>query len=371
MKKLGVGLLVLLLLSVLVFTGCGNKQQEKGTPTTSVDQTEKRSVFEGDESEVYYMVTMVSGVEYWVGVYEGFKLAAAQLGVDTVYTGTPEYDISKEIAVYDSVMSKNPAGIAVHPIEPSSFINPINRSIEAGVPVVTFAADSPESKRIAYITSDNVNEGYTAADAIAEAIGGKGKVAVTENPGQLNHEVRVKSFIERIETNWPDIKVVGSVATNQDTNVAFTGIKSIAQAHPDLGGVFTPEASSGLGAAQAALELGGKIKVMCVDINEPVLDMIHAGEMFGAIQPDVVMQGYLSMMLLYMAKHGLLDPMNGWDELDQLPIDIPVIDNGLDVVNQQNAQYFYTLDYLKSRGTKGTEERTKDMKRSFIQHSGM
>ena len=106
---------------------------------------QKANVFQGNPKEVYYMVMMVSGVEYWVGVYEGFKLAAAQLGVDTVYTGTPEYDINKELAVFNQVMTKNPAGILVHPMEPDSFIDPINAAIAKGVPVMTFAADSPKS----------------------------------------------------------------------------------------------------------------------------------------------------------------------------------------------------------------------------------
>ena len=81
--------------------------------------------------------------------------------------GTPDYDISKELTVFQQVLSKNPAGIIVHPMEPSSFIDPINQAIEQGVAVVTMAADSPESNRNAYVTSDNVKEGYAAADAIA------------------------------------------------------------------------------------------------------------------------------------------------------------------------------------------------------------
>ena len=73
---------------------------------------------------------------------------------------------------------------------------------------MTFATDSPQSKRFAFITSDNVQEGYAAADALAKAIGGKGELAATENPGQLNHEIRIRSFKERIAANWPNVKVV-------------------------------------------------------------------------------------------------------------------------------------------------------------------
>jgi ribose transport system substrate-binding protein len=303
-----------------------------------------------------------------VGVYEGFKLAAAQLGVDTVYMGTPDYDINKELSVFNQVMTKNPAGVLVHPMEPDSFIDPINAAIAKGVPVMTFAADSPKSNRMGYITSDNVKEGYTAADAICKAIGGKGEVAVTENPGQLNHEIRVRSFRERIASNWPNVKVVGSVATNQNMDKANNGVRSLVQAHPKIGGIFTPEASSGLGAAQAAFDISkGAIKVMCCDINESVLDMIQKGDMFGAIQPNVVMQGYMGMMYLYMAKHQLIDPMNGWKESGKpWGMYLPFVDNGLDVVNKDNAKFFYTKNYLKTRNTRGVDEGAQSMKRTGL-----
>ena len=59
-----------------------------------------------------------------------------------------------------------PAGIYVHPMNADAFIEPINKAIDSGVPVATFAADSPKSKRRAYITSDNVNEGNVASDIV-------------------------------------------------------------------------------------------------------------------------------------------------------------------------------------------------------------
>ena len=59
------------------------------------------SPFVGDPEETYYMVTFVSGVEYWFPVYEMFKQAGQQLGVKTVYTGTPEYDVNKHVAVFE------------------------------------------------------------------------------------------------------------------------------------------------------------------------------------------------------------------------------------------------------------------------------
>ena len=334
---------------VLVILGCSQNRVAQNV------STDKAGAFLGSEDEVYYMVTMMSGSEYWVGVYEGFKMAGRQLGVKTVYTGTPEYDINKEVSVFNQVLVKNPAGIAVHPIEPNAFIDPINQAMDSGVKVVTFAADSPDSKRLAFITSDNVKEGYAAADAIAESIGGRGEVCVIENPGQLNHEIRVRSFIEKIERDY-NIKVVARAVGNQDANRAYTALQTMVQANPNIKGCFIPEATSGMGAAQAALELGTGINVICVDINEAVLDMISDGKMFGAIQPNVAMQGYLSMLFLYASKHGLLDPMNGWQTLKKEPFQVPLVDNGLDIVTKENAEFFYTKKYLERLGSKGTEE---------------
>jgi ribose transport system substrate-binding protein len=226
-----------------------------------------------------------------------------------------------------------------------------------GIPVVTFAADSPNSKRVSYITSDNVREGYFAADKIAELLGGKGEVATLQNPGQDNHDLRVKSFIKRIETKYPDIKVVAGAASNQDANKAYQATLTMAQAHPNLGAIFMPEATSAMGSAQAAKELGGKIKVLCCDVNEKVLDMIKEGVIWGALNPNQGVQGYFGMLFLYLAKHSdMIDPMNDYKRQGFNPMQIPYADNGLALVTKDNADDFYWDKYLKRRGTKGIKE---------------
>ncbi len=342
MKRFGIGLLVILLLGMF---------------TISAFAEEKKSPFIGDPEETYYMIVFVSGVEYWFPVYEMFKQAGQQLGVKTVYTGTPEYDVSKHVAAFEQVLAKNPAGIFIAPINPDPFIEPINRAYEMGIPVVTFASDSPNSKRVSYITSDNVREGYFAADALAKELGGKGEVAVLENPGQDNHDLRIKSFIERIETNWPDVKVVARAASNQDANKAYQAVLTMAQAHPNLGAIFMPEATSGMGAGQAAVELGGKIKVLCADVNAKVLDMIKEGQIYGSLNPNQGVQGYFGMLFLYLAAHPeMIDPMNDHKRSEFNPMQIPYADNGLAIVTKENADDFYWDKYLKRRGTKGINE---------------
>ena len=321
----------------------------------AVAQTE--NPFKCEPGEKYVMNVMVSGVEYWFPVYEMFKQAGQQFGCETEYTGTPEYDVTKQIASFDQALAQNPAGILVHPMNSDPFIEPINRAIEQGTAIVTFAADSPNSNRTSFITSDNVAEGTYAADAVAEDMGGKGQYAVLENPGQDNHDKRVAAFIARMEAKWPDMELVGRAASNQDPAKAYQAVLSLIQANPDLGAVFMPEANSAIGAAQASKENGGKVRIMLADVNANILDMIKAGEIFGSVNPNQGMQGYMGFMLLWMAAHPeLIDPMNDTARSGKNGMAVPFVDNGFSIVTAENADDFYWDKYLTRRGTKGIEE---------------
>jgi ribose transport system substrate-binding protein len=349
---------------ILAMAGC-SKATTPAAPTTPQEggfRSTDKPAFVGSESEVYYMVTFVSGVDYWVGVYEGFKDAARQLGVKTVYTGTPEYDINAQVTVFEQVVALKPAGIALCPINAEAFVEPIRRAREQGIPVMVFATDSPDADKIAYITSDNVIEGRMAADFIAQELGGKGEVAVLENLGQYNHELRVSSLIERLAERWPDVKVVARSNSRQDSEIAATSLQTMVQANPNIKFVYSVEATSGAGAGVAAKELGTGIKVLTFDASPDVLDMVKDGTIYAAIMPNVVQQGYWSMLTLFIYNHGLVDPMNDWQASGESIVNIPYFDNGLNIVTKSNADYFYTSNYLQKRGSKGFNESGLDMK---------
>ena len=103
------------------------------------------------------------------------------------------------------------------------FIEPINRAIDSGIAIVTFSANSPKSKRASYITSDNLAEAKYAAGEFAGLLGGKGESTILENPGQSNHDLRVTAFIDYVTKNYPDMKLVGRQASNQDSQQGLPG----------------------------------------------------------------------------------------------------------------------------------------------------
>ncbi|HKJ61088.1 MAG TPA: substrate-binding domain-containing protein [Hyphomicrobiales bacterium] len=309
-----------------------------------------QSKFQCKEGETYIMNVMVSAHPYWVPVYQGFKQAAEAMGCKTIFSGTPDYDITKQIASFEQDLVKQPAGILLHPMQSDPFIEPIDRAIDSGIEVVTFAADSPKSKRTAYITSDNLAEAKFAAEEIVKQVGDSAEYAVLENPGQSNHDLRVTALIAYMEKNYPNMKLVGRQASNQDSNAAYRATASMLQANPNLAALWIPEAGSAEGAVAAVLEAKAKVLIMHADITPTTLEHIKAGNIHMALSPNQGIQGFMGFMATFMAAHSdLIDPFNDWKVSGFNPMQIPFIDNGFAVVTKENADSFDLNKYMEGR----------------------
>ncbi|WP_193370779.1 substrate-binding domain-containing protein [Pelagibius marinus] len=317
---------------------------------TTANDAAAQSRFQCEPGETYIMNVMVSAHPYWVPVYQGFKQAAEAMGCETIFSGTPDYDITKQIASFEQDMVKQPAGILLHPMQSDPFIEPINRAIDSGIEVVTFAADSPKSKRSAYITSDNVAEAKFAAEEIVSQIGDSGEYAVLENPGQSNHDLRVTALIAYMEENFPDMKLVGRQATNQDSNAAYRATASILQANPNLGALWIPEAGSAEGAVAAVLEAKADVLIMHADITPTTLEHIKAGNIHMSLNPNQGVQGFMGFVSTFMAAHSeIFDPFNDYKVSGYNPVQIPFIDNGFAVITKENADAFDLNAYMEGR----------------------
>ncbi|MBJ2150289.1 substrate-binding domain-containing protein [Paracoccus sp. IB05] len=303
-----------------------------------------------EPGETYVMNVMVSGHPYWVPVYQGFKQAAEAFGCETVFSGTPDYDITKQVASFDQDLVKQPAGILLHPMQSDPFIEPINRAIDSGIDVVTFAADSPLSKRTAYVTSDNLAEAKFAAEEIVKQVGEDAEYAVLENPGQSNHDLRVTALLDYMGKNYPNMKLVGRQATNQDTTAAYRATAAILQANPNLKAIWIPEAGSAEGAVTAILEAKADVLVMHADITPATLEHIRAGNIHMALNPNQGIQGYMGFMALFLAAHAdRFDPFNDYKVSGYNPVQIPFIDNGFAVITKENADSFDLNVYMEGR----------------------
>lgn len=301
-----------------------------------------KNPFVGNPKEEYYMVTFASGIEYWRGCFAGMKDAADLLGVKAIYTGSPQADVNQEVTVFEQVIAKKPAGIAVTCANPEGLKIPINKAIAAGIPVVTFDADSPSSARYSYLGTSNYNAGATAARYMGKLLGGRGEVAVSTVTGQLNHEERKLGFIETLAKEYPKIKVVAIGNDNNDQTKAATLVAGFLQANPNLKGIFCTDSLGGVGAGIALREANalGRVKIVSFDTDKGTLDLIREGVISATITQGTWNMGYWALQFLYNVKHNLVKPARNWKKKGINPLP-GVVDTGTNIVTKNNVDAFY------------------------------
>ncbi|WP_054521245.1 substrate-binding domain-containing protein [Thermanaerothrix daxensis] len=291
--------LALVLIATLLI-GCASAQT--ATPAASTG-SEGQSAKPATSNEEYIYVSCMGNLEFFNAHKYGWKWAGEVLGVKTTYVGPAEYDLNAMVAAFDQAIAKKPAGIVVFAVEP--VLEPeINKAVDNGIPVVTILGDLPNSKRLAFVGSRQFDLGYVGGKKLAEALGGKGKVAILSIPGVQMFDDREQGYRAAF-AEYPGIEVVQVGDTKADTVTAINVAKDILQRHPDLAAFVGTDSTGGIGAATAVKEAGkvGQVKTVAMDRNSDVLQAIQDGILTGTVAQDDAAMAYWALLVLYNYNH--------------------------------------------------------------------
>ncbi len=169
--------------------------------------------------------------------------------------------------VNDFIVQKVSA-IILTPADSKAIVPAIQKANEAGIPVFTadIAVMGEGAKVVSHIATDNYAGGKQAAQAMNEALGGKGKVAIIDHPEVESVILRTKGFQDELKALNSGIEIVGSWPGRGSKDVSFSVAQEILQANPELNGFFCINDPSALGAV-AALEIAKKSNVMVVGFD--------------------------------------------------------------------------------------------------------
>jgi ribose transport system substrate-binding protein len=288
------------------------------------------------------MVTFLSGISYWKDAFRGMQDAAEYLGVEVVYSGTEKYDITDEVRVLDETIGQQPDGIVLTVIQADALQPSIDKAIEAGIPLVTFDADSPLSKRYSFLGTGNYQAGVSAARYIGAKVG-SGKAAVITVPSQNNLAQRTQGFIDTIKAEFPNITTGDEyIVDNQNTSeAAASGLSALLQAEPDISGVFSSNAQAAIGAAQALREAGviDKVQHIGFDFDEGTLDLIDNGQLGATLAQGTWQMGFWGLLFAYMVKNGKIESVSDWQSAGISPLP-PGVDTGVVVITKDNSKFW-------------------------------
>lgn len=261
-----------------------------------------------DAKEHYGMVVFLKGSEFFNWSYAGFKDAAATVGATTELQGPADWDASAESRAVDQLVAKKVKGIAVTAGDADTLVTAIDASIKAGVPILTFDSDSPKSKRMLFVGTNNYNAGFAAGKKIGEQIGDKARVGVSLIPGLDSITHRLEGFKAGLASTAPGAQVVTTVNDEGDLQKAETVNTAMLQANPEINVIFCGHGNPATGAMAATRNVGrdkgdNKVNVLAWSIDVPILQSIEDGEFVGTVAQNPYMMGVQSFLQLWSAAH--------------------------------------------------------------------
>ncbi|HEY1768407.1 MAG TPA: substrate-binding domain-containing protein [Terracidiphilus sp.] len=321
MKMTKKAALVLLLLGIAFASGCGARQSNK---------------------EVYYLVASNLGLPYWQTAVAGFNRAAAQYRVTARVEGPDDHTPQAEAAALQKAITAKPAGILISVSDESVLQSGINAAIAAGIPVITVDSDAPESRRLYFIGTNNLEAGRLGGRRVIDKLGGKGNVVFFTLGGQANTDERLKGFKDVFSTK-PALNIVEVVDIKGDARTAFdktqtflalTGAKKI-------DAFVCLDSSSGKMVADAVKRSGSTDRLLVAwDASQDTLDGIKAGIIDSTIVQKPFTMGYIGLKALDEIFHAPpkdLGKTYSADSFSPYPV---FVDTGTTLVDKGNVDLY-------------------------------
>jgi simple sugar transport system substrate-binding protein len=266
----------------------------------------------------FVFVNHVTTNPFFTPTQYGAQDACALLNCEFQWTGSKDSIVGEMVNATNSAISAKADGIALAVVDKSAFNEPVNKALDAGIPVVSYnadgAKDDPGTNRLAYIGQGLYESGFQLGQrALESGLASGDVVGFIATPGALNIQPRIDGASDAIKQSGKPIKFT-AVGTNADVTKGLSIIDAYAQGHKNLAGMLAVDA----GSTQAVGQVVAKYKMRDAglkvaggfDLVPETLNAIKQGSLDYTIDQQPYLQGFLPVLALYFYKlsGGLLFP---------------------------------------------------------------
>jgi ribose transport system substrate-binding protein len=291
--------------------------------------------------ERYVLVVTNINLPYWQEAQAGLTDIGKTEGVKVDMVGPATFSPSEELKTFEEVVAQRPSGILVSAGDAALFKEPIDKAVLQGVPVICMDADSPESRRVLFIGTDNFRAGQESGRLMAQILGGQGRVAVITLPGQLNTENRLLG-VEDVLKKYPGIKIVDTIDDKGDSRNAEDAVNDLLSKKKEkVEGILCLEASGGQGAADALhlLDLTGKVKIVAFDKDPATLEAVERGWITATVVQKPYVMAFYGVRFLDDLHHNVVHEFKDWATAPAGPLPT-FVDTGTAVIDSSNLTTF-------------------------------
>jgi ribose transport system substrate-binding protein len=245
---------------------------------------------------------------FFLAVHAGVKRAASESNVEVLWNGpNEETDHARQIQIVDSLVARRVDAMAISATDERALSGPVQRAIDAGIPVTIFDSGVEVKGYIAWVATDNHGAGCTAARLIAELCGKRGDAGmVMHKPGGTSTGLRERGFDETMRVEFPEMRIVARQYGMADPAKARAAAENMLTAHPNLNGIFASSEASSLGSMQAIAGRGrsGKTKLVTFDTSDSHIEALRNGTIDAMLVQDSFRMGHEAVRTLVVKLDG-------------------------------------------------------------------
>jgi ribose transport system substrate-binding protein len=240
-----------------------------------------------------------------VGAMDAAKELGDKYGIKiTIDWRTPaDEDAAKQAEAISALTNEHVDGMTVSCSDAQTLTGAINDAVDAGVPVVCFDSDAPDSKRLCDYGTDDAQLGVLLVDQLAKFMNSTGTVAILAgNESAPNLQARVKAAREELK-KYPNMHELngdgkGAFYHEETPEKAVEAVNAALNANPGkidgwvfIGGwpLFTDNALN---------FPPGSIKVVSCDALPKELDYLRDGHVQMLISQDCYGWGHRTVEIL-------------------------------------------------------------------------
>lgn len=216
-------------LAAAALAGCSMEDNSSAPATSAAD-----GECEPADLVIGYVNPSVTN-QGWVIIGQGAKDAAADRGVELRAFGPPtEGDASGQATVIQDLIAGGADALAIAPVDSSALVPVVEEANQAGIPVVNLDSKIEGGDIASFVATDNIAAAEIQAEAVAEHIGGRGKVVlINGSQAYSTGRDRRNGFVDTMSEKYPDVEVI-EVQTEWDAQQAQQGLEDALTEHPDI-----------------------------------------------------------------------------------------------------------------------------------------
>jgi simple sugar transport system substrate-binding protein len=258
----------------------------------------KAKIDAGQTLDLYVSYQDVSN-EFAPFLKAGVERGAKEDKVNAKFIGPVGSDADGQINEIESLMATMD-GLAVSSVSTDALAPVIDRVLAAGIPVVTYNTDNPDSKRLAFAGQDLVQSGVEAGKLMSKVLDGKGKVMIVTLDAAAQWSLdREKGAREALKES-SGIEVVNTLNTGSDPQKIYAAIENAMLGDPTISGILSLECCSTppAGTWVQRNNKTGQVKVVGFDLLDQTVELVANGNIEATIDQAPEKQGFAAVDML-------------------------------------------------------------------------